>query len=281
LNAQPQVISCSRRSDIPAFYCDWFFDRLAKGWVKVKNPLDRIQSRKVALTPDSVRWFVFWSRNYEHLLQPDALKRLEPYRCYFHFTILPRDRFIEPYDFDMEKAIDQAGRIIERFGADSLSWRYDPIVFYRQIGSREVRTNHEFDRFKYLFDALKRKGVNRLIVSIVDPYKKTEARLKKAGLALIAPHRAMIEDTLLPLADHANQGGMPIVSCNEEWEIFGIKKGSCIDGALLNKIANSSADRISEAPMPLRTSCLCTASIDIGDYKKHPCKHYCLYCYPS
>ena len=30
----PVIVSASRATDIPAFYSDWFFDRLAKGYVR-------------------------------------------------------------------------------------------------------------------------------------------------------------------------------------------------------------------------------------------------------
>ena len=39
------IISASYRTDIPAFYGDWFGTRLAAGWVEVKNPYSRQVSR--------------------------------------------------------------------------------------------------------------------------------------------------------------------------------------------------------------------------------------------
>ena len=37
------IISVSRRTDIPAFYSDWFFNRLKDGYVYVKNPMNSKQ----------------------------------------------------------------------------------------------------------------------------------------------------------------------------------------------------------------------------------------------
>ncbi len=31
------ILSVSRRTDIPAFYSDWFFNRLKEGYVYVRN----------------------------------------------------------------------------------------------------------------------------------------------------------------------------------------------------------------------------------------------------
>ncbi|HQB83979.1 MAG TPA: DUF1848 family protein, partial [Candidatus Rifleibacterium sp.] len=39
------IISASRRTDIPAYYSDWFFNRLAAGFVKVANPFNPRQVR--------------------------------------------------------------------------------------------------------------------------------------------------------------------------------------------------------------------------------------------
>lgn len=34
----PVIVSASRATDIPAFYADWFFNRLEKGYVRWRNP---------------------------------------------------------------------------------------------------------------------------------------------------------------------------------------------------------------------------------------------------
>ena len=34
------IISASRRTDIPAFYSDWFFERVKEGFVLVRNPMN-------------------------------------------------------------------------------------------------------------------------------------------------------------------------------------------------------------------------------------------------
>ncbi|NIM06014.1 MAG: DUF1848 family protein, partial [Armatimonadetes bacterium] len=35
---QCQVISASRRSDIPAFFADWLMERIRAGWAEYVNP---------------------------------------------------------------------------------------------------------------------------------------------------------------------------------------------------------------------------------------------------
>ena len=37
------ILSVSRRTDIPAFYSDWFYNRIREGQVCVRNPMNRHQ----------------------------------------------------------------------------------------------------------------------------------------------------------------------------------------------------------------------------------------------
>lgn len=48
------LISCSRRTDIPAFYTDWFFNRIREGYVLVRNPMNSRQVRRVSLAPPDI-----------------------------------------------------------------------------------------------------------------------------------------------------------------------------------------------------------------------------------
>ena len=56
------IVSASYRTDIPAFYGDWFAARRAAGSCTVKNPYGGAPYR-VALRGPAVDGFVFWTRN--------------------------------------------------------------------------------------------------------------------------------------------------------------------------------------------------------------------------
>ena len=62
------IISVSRRTDIPAFYGDWFMNRLKEGFAGVVNPFGG-QKYIVSLKPQDVRCFVFWSKNFTPFLE--------------------------------------------------------------------------------------------------------------------------------------------------------------------------------------------------------------------
>ena len=43
----PIIVSASRSTDIPAFYADWFFDRLNKGYSAWINPFNGVKSIEI------------------------------------------------------------------------------------------------------------------------------------------------------------------------------------------------------------------------------------------
>lgn len=53
------IISASRRTDIPSYYSDWFFNRIKDGYVYVRNPMNIHQVSKISLSPDVVDGIVF------------------------------------------------------------------------------------------------------------------------------------------------------------------------------------------------------------------------------
>ena len=57
------IISASRRTDIPAYYSEWFFNRIKEGFLYVRNPMNIYQVSKIKLTPDVVDFIVFWTTN--------------------------------------------------------------------------------------------------------------------------------------------------------------------------------------------------------------------------
>lgn len=48
------IISASRRTDIPAFYHQWFMNRIRAGYCLVPNPFNRQQVYRIDLTPKNV-----------------------------------------------------------------------------------------------------------------------------------------------------------------------------------------------------------------------------------
>lgn len=79
------ILSVSRRTDIPNYYSEWFFNRVKEGFVYVRNPMNAHQVSKIDITPEVVDCIVFWTKNPEPML--NRLDELSSYDYYFQFTL--------------------------------------------------------------------------------------------------------------------------------------------------------------------------------------------------
>ena len=63
--AKAMILSVSRRTDIPNYYSEWFFNRIKEGFVYVRNPMNVHQVSRIDITPEMVDCIVFWTKNPE------------------------------------------------------------------------------------------------------------------------------------------------------------------------------------------------------------------------
>lgn len=272
------VISASRRTDIPAFYLNWFIDAIEAGKIEVTNPQYRKNSRIVKLDPDHVNWIVFWSRNYSSFLKKKDF--FKDYNLFFHFTILPKTK-LEKSGIALEKALNQIKQLTETYGPDRIIWRYDPIVHW--IENRNIRSNHDPEKFKALCRQISSFGIQCCYFSFVHPYHKYERRFTKVFpnwqvYNLTQKQQGAILDRMVEISAKFNI--LLYACCNDTaLENKKIKKGHCIDGSLLNSFV--ATEKVSVAKAPSRKDCGCTRSIDIGDYLTQPCHFGCIYCYAN
>ncbi len=64
--AAPVIVSASRSTDIPAFYADWFMERLRRGYVRWVNPFNQVP---MLVSFAETRVIVFWSKNPKPLMR--------------------------------------------------------------------------------------------------------------------------------------------------------------------------------------------------------------------
>lgn len=158
------ILSVSRRTDIPAFYSDWFFNRLQAGFVDVRNPMNIHQISRIKISPDVVDCIVFWTKNPKKML--DRLDELSGYNYYFQFTINPYDKQIEHYVPQKSEVIATFQALSMKIGPEKVIWRYDPILL-----TNKIDVNYHI---KYFNELAKRLNgyTNRCVISFVDLYKK-------------------------------------------------------------------------------------------------------------
>ena len=273
------IISASRRTDIPAFYSEWFIRRVRAGYCTVPNPYNNNQVTWVSLKPEKTEMIVFWTRNPRPLfpyLEELAQRGLE---FYFHFTLMNNPREIDPKSPSLQASLETFSELAERIGSDKIIWRYDPIVL-----STLTTTDFHKKQFGEIASALQQK-TNRVVISIADVSSKIKQRMKdlqKQGIHLTAPDSLPEGDfagLMRYFAQTARESGMEIVSCSEEIDltIYDIRPGKCVDDDFIRKVFGKEV--INKKDPSQRRACGCVVSKDIGMYDT--CQFGCQYCYAT
>lgn len=264
------IISASRRTDIPAFYSDWFMERIKDGFVLVRNPLNIHQVSKIKLTPDVVDFIVFWTKNPEPLL--NKLDKLQDYNYYFQFTL-------NSYDTDIEEYVPNKGKYVlstfkklsDMIGKEKIIWRYDPIL---------INDKYSIDYHLKNFEKLAKQlsgYTEKCTISFIDLYRKTELNLKDVNIKPFddTTIRKIAKD-LVCIAQNYN---LKMDTCAEKIDLsdYGIEHAHCIDADLMEKLTNYQYCLNKDKNQ--RKECGCVESIDIGAY--NTCKNGCKYCYAN
>lgn len=266
------IISASRRTDIPAFYSDWFFNRLRAGYLLVRNPMNIHQVSKIELTPDAVDCFVFWTKNPEAMIKrhgDDLQKMRIPF--YFQFTVNPYNKIIEPFVPEKKIVFDTFISLADLIGKERMIWRYDPIIFTDII---------DFNYHVKYFEVIAQKFApytNKCIISFLDFYKKTQRNMQ--AIPFLDPSLEQKLELSRKLYSIASELGLKLVTCAEMLDLseIGIRHGKCIDPGLIAHLCGGKV--LAKKDKNQREECGCVESIDIGAY--NTCRHGCLYCYAN
>ena len=272
------VISASRRTDIPAYYLHWFMEKIREGAVTIQNPFYKTNYKKVDLTPRSVEWIVFWSRNYSNFLRHSTF--FNAYRLFFHFTVVSHHPFLEKVNMSPSKVLGQMEKLVTYFGSDKIIWRYDPIVCWQDRDS--IESNYDAIEFKRYCQEFSTMGIDKCYFSYVTDYSKFRKRFnsKFPDKKIVPAGHNKIHKIVGEMRRISAEYDITLYSCCNDLLIgTNTEKGSCISGSLLNNLTGRKI--VSEAKAPTRNDCGCTRSIDIGDYHKQPCYFGCIYCYAN
>ncbi len=270
----PYIISASRRTDIPAFYNEWFINRIRAGFLKVIHPYSR-KELTISLKPKDVICIVFWTKNFKPMFK--YLNELEEKNYFYlvHYTITGLGREFEPRVPEVEEAIETFIRLSERIGSERIFWRFDPIIITNRIGEQET-----IKRFEAILKELK-GYTRRVYFSFVQMYARVKRRIKhyekSTGDKVLEPNlelKLKISHRLKKLA-HRHKISL-FACCEPELVGFGIEQAHCIDAGLISKLTGKTFS----APLsPSRKFCGCYYSLDIGAYDT--CPHLCWYCYAN
>ena len=263
------IVSVSRRTDIPAFYSEWFFYRLREGFVHGINPFNRKQVSEISLRPDDVDCFVFWTKNPAPMLE--RLDLLAGYNYYFQFTLTPYGRDAEPGLPDTQELVEVFHRLSAAVGRDRVVWRYDHVFL-----SAKYTLDFHAAAFRQLAERL-HEYTDLCVISFVDLYAKTARNTRP--LALLPMEEPEMRQLAAMFSSIAAEYGLTVESCSEKIDLsgYGIQHGQCIDRRRLEKILGGRIDIGRDANQ--RQECGCVQSVDIGQY--NTCRHLCAYCYAN
>ena len=209
------VISASRRTDIPAFYMDWFMDGIGRGCFEVVNPYNQRLSQ-VPADPERVHTIVFWSKNYGPFLAGRYGERLaaKGYRLYFQFTLNAASKFLEPNLPPLARRLDQMAALCARFGARCVNWRFDPICFFKTPAGGVENNLADFSAIARI---AARCGVSRCTTSFMDHYAKIFRRpVPAAGFCFLDPAIPEKVRLLVEMEETLGRLGIGLWTCCEK-----------------------------------------------------------------
>ncbi|OQY00387.1 MAG: hypothetical protein B6I20_08780 [Bacteroidetes bacterium 4572_117] len=257
VNAQaPIIVSASRSTDIPAFYSEWFFDRLKKGCLKWKNPFNGVP---LYVSFANIRLIVFWSKNPNPIIK--HLNYLDEKNINYYFQFSLNDYYNEKLEAkvpNIDYRIETFIKLSEKIGKEKIIWRFDPYILTDTTGVDEL-----LKRTEYIGDKLKKQLNKKWNLEVGTCAEKID--LDKYDII----HNKCIDDDL-----------MIKLFSNDKllMDFLGYKPAS----AQLNLFAAEpiAAYKIKNLKdKGQRELCGCIFSKDIGQY--NTCPHECVYCYAN
>lgn len=264
------ILSVSRRTDIPSYYAEWFYNRIKEGFVCVRNPMNPRQVSEIRITPDVVDCIVFWTKN--PLPMMERLDKLKAYPYYFQFTLTGYGNDVEVNLPDKKTMmIPMFQELSNRIGRERVIWRYDPIFF-----SDRYTVEYHIETFRAMAEALN-GYTDKCVISFLDIYAKIRKNME--GLSYYELEESELRSFAKEISRIAKQNHISVGSCAEKIDLedCGIVHNCCIDKRLIEKLIGCKLSVGKDKNQ--RKECGCVESIDIGTY--NTCRNGCAYCYAN
>lgn len=261
------IINTGQRTDIPAFYAQWFANRLKEGFVCVRNPFDHAQVSRYRLDPSVVDAIGFCTKNPAPMFP--YMNLLEGYGQYWFVTITSYGRDIEPHVPDKHQLINDFKNLSDIVGINSVGWRFDPVFL-----SQRYTANYHLKAFEQIASELE-GYTETVVISFIDLYPKVRRNFPEAREVGKEDRLALGKEMIRIASEH----GMTVKPCAEGDELaqYGADCSGCMQIRDYEKAIGKhlNAPKIKGA----REACACYISCDIGAY--NTCRHLCRYCYAN
>lgn len=258
------ILNVSGRTDIVAFYSEWFKNRIKMGFFDVRNPINpKLVSR---IYYDDIDLIVFCTKNPRPIISYlDEIKKL----IIFHVTLTPYHNDIETNVKNKNEIINDIIEISKKIGKENVFLRYDPII----INDR-YDINYHKNAFKKLCNLLN-GYIENIIISFVDDYKnlrKHKNEINYKDISILEMKEIAKSFSLIAKAYNITLRG-----CAEmDLEEYGFSSESCFS----QKLAFEKTGKVYKiGKWRGNDLCKCVEMVDIGYYNS--CMHLCKYCYAN
>ena len=262
------ILNTGSRTDIPAFYSEWFYNRIKEGFVMARNPFYPNLVTRFRIDPDLVDVIVFCTKNPGPMIP--RLEELSHFRQFWFVTITPYGKGIEPAVPDKRKVCESFRQLSAIVGKRCIGWRYDPIF----ISERYTVEYHlkAFEKIASILDGY----TEQVVISFIDLYEKTKRNFPEAK-EVGKNDRLILGKAMIRIA---REHGMQLFPCMEgsDLEPFGANTFGCMTKEVLEHALGEEL-RLPSGISPAREGCRCLLGNDIGAY--NTCRHFCRYCYAN
>lgn len=281
------ILNTGSRTDIPAYFSKWFYNRIKEGYVLVRNPYNSGRVTRYRLSPDVVDCMVFCTKNPQPMLE--GLDQLEEFRQFWHVSITAYGKEIEPGVPDKMQVIESFQKLSEKLKFlpqkfDCLSdgfepqkrnngipigWRYDPIFI-----SQKYTVEYHLRTFEKIAQELQ-GYTNQCVISFIDLYQKTKKNFPEVNTVSLED-QCLLGREMIRIAE---KYGMKVYPCCEGryLEELGADCSGCLSQKLIEELYD--IQLIVPKQKSAREGCNCLLGSDIGVY--NTCSHGCRYCYAN
>lgn len=236
----PVIVSASRSTDIPAFYADWFFERLKRGYSAWTNPFNGVTSY---VAYSNTRFIVFWSKNPKPLLEHLDYLAERNIGFYIQYTLNDYEaEGLEKGVPPLSQRIETFKMLVNKLGKGRVIWRFDPMILTDKICIGDL-----LEKVKNIGDELK-DYTEKLVFSFADiaSYRKVKSNLEKNGINYIEWDEASMNEFASKLSKMNRERGwnFELATCGEKIDIeqYGIEHNRCVDDDLMIRFAYQDKD---------------------------------------
>ncbi|MDF2845863.1 MAG: hypothetical protein K0R00_4289 [Herbinix sp.] len=261
------IINTGCRTDIPAYFSEWFFKRIKDGYVYARNPYYQNQVMKYKLTPDVVDCLAFCTKNPAPMLP--RIHELDAFGQFWFVTITPYGKEIELFVPPKEKVMEDFKKLSVVIGVEKIGWRYDPIF----ITSKYTLNNH-IENFEKMAATLS-GYTHDCVISFIDLYEKTKRNFHGVK-EMTKEERCIIGKEFVRIGKKYE---IQIKTCVEGSELskYGVDCSGCMTKPVIERAIGNSLKV--HQKKSTRDGCNCLLGNDIGVY--NTCGHGCVYCYAN